>query len=254
MKKKYSDKDFFIADDGSHLFEIHSRGDVKFLCLTEEEKKVKKKVKKKKEEPVLLKAVVGYGDNIPLWNKNVTLKWKFNAMFDAYSNSDDVKNYIRGLINSAILSWGTAAPIQFKETSSNTFDFDITMAPDNCTAAGACSLAAAFFPNANQNSVALFPRMFTLNKSKQVDTIIHEMGHIFGLRHYFAQEKEDQWRSEIFGHHNPLTIMNYGDLSTLTAYDKEDLETLYNLVWSGKLKDINGLPVELFNSFTQATR
>lgn len=239
-------------------FKVHDQNAVKFLCITEDKKEEKpnefitvKNPDGSEETVEIARVVVGLGDHIPLWNKNVTLKWRFSPLFDTNDNLKLVKQQLRFLIRQAISKWGDAAPIQFQETSGD-FDFEVVTMADNCNAEGACSLASAFFPNSDQNKVVIFPRLFTLETSKQVDTIAHEMGHIFGLRHFFAQEKEGQWQSEIFGHHNPLTIMNYGELSTLTEQDKADLKRLYSLVWSGELNDINGLPVDLFSPFTQS--
>ena len=52
--------------------------------------------------------------------------------------------------------------------------------------------------------------MFTQSPEEQVETLIHEIGHVFGLRHFFAQLSETAWASEVFGTHDPLSIMNYG--------------------------------------------
>ena len=41
--------------------------------------------------------------------------------------------------------------------------------------------------------------MFAQNRKEQVDTFIHEIGHVFGLRHFFANISETAWPSEIFG-------------------------------------------------------
>ena len=74
----------------------------------------------------------------------------------------------------------------------------------------------------------------------------HELGHIFGLRHFFAEDLEAGFPSEQFGEHNPFTIMNYGEESIMTDKDRIDLERLYQLVWSGELTKINGTPIETF--------
>ncbi|MFK5855083.1 MAG: M12 family metallo-peptidase [Bacteroidota bacterium] len=250
MNKDYLNKDFFISDDGKDLFEMQTSDKVQHLCVTDEAKEVDhiNESNSSKNIDKLTKIVLGLGTDIPLWQQNVILKWKFNPSFDNYRNSDNVKNYIREILNEAISKWGDASPIRFEE-SSNYFDFEIIMRPDNCNAYG-CTLASAFFPNSNQNILSLYPKMFKQSKFEQIETMIHEIGHIFGLRHYFAKEKETSWRSEIFGNHYPLTIMNYGHNSTLTEQDRIDLKKLYSLVWSGQIDNINGMPIQLFNSYT----
>jgi hypothetical protein len=89
--------------------------------------------------------------------------------------------------------------------------------------------------------------MFAYRKADQVETMAHEFGHIFGLRHYFAED--EPWPAEIFGTHSKFSIMNYGGLSMLTKVDRNDLITLYDQVWSGKLKNINGKPIRQVKAF-----
>jgi hypothetical protein len=43
--------------------------------------------------------------------------------------------------------------------------------------------------------------------------------------------------------------MNYGQLSAMTAEDKNDLKKLYELVWNGLLTDINRTPIRLVKPF-----
>ena len=43
--------------------------------------------------------------------------------------------------------------------------------------------------------------------------------------------------------------MNYGSQSVLTADDKADLKTLYQLAWCGELTHINGTPIKLVKPF-----
>lgn len=81
---------------------------------------------------------------------------------------------------------------------------------------------------------------------------MHEIGHIFGLRHFFANISETRWASEIFGTHRPLTIMNYGNQSELTDDDRSDLARLYQAVWTGELTNINGTPIRLVKPFNSA--
>ncbi|MBA3285358.1 MAG: hypothetical protein H0U27_09930 [Nitrosopumilus sp.] len=82
--------------------------------------------------------------------------------------------------------------------------------------------------------------------------MIHEIGHIFGLRHFFANISESQWPSEIFGVHSKFSIMNYGELSALTDDDKKDLKSLYRSVWKGEIKEINGTPIRLVKPYHTA--
>lgn len=102
---------------------------------------------------------------------------------------------------------------------------------------------------AGQQELRIFPKMFEQPREEQVETLVHEMGHIFGLRHFFALEQEEDWPSEVFGKHEKFTIMNYGSASVLTDNDKNDLKNLYVQAWLGTLKQINGTPIRLIRAY-----
>jgi hypothetical protein len=95
----------------------------------------------------------------------------------------------------------------------------------------------------------LYPKLFEQTRKEQVDTLVHELGHVFGLRHFFAQISEKQWPGEIFGTHAEFSIMNYGHLSELTKQDKADLVRLYKSAWNGALTEINGTPIKLVRPY-----
>jgi len=177
---------------------------------------------------------------IPLWAKNVHLRWRFNRNSLLYfQNPEGAKNAIRELIAEALLQWGDAAPIKFSEHE-DAWDFEIVIKQsDDCNNYG-CTLASAFFPDGGRHQLDIYPKMFTQIRKEQIDTIIHELGHVFGLRHFFANISETRWASEIYGEHKPFSIMNYGHKSELMEYDKSDLKSLYQKVWSGELNYING--------------
>ena len=186
---------------------------------------------------------------IPLWTKDTTLRWRFRESTMKYFKSPAAaKAEIRKLLGEALLAWGDAAPVKFAERS-DVSDFEIVMRRnDDCDASG-CVLASAFFPDAGRHRLTLYPKMFTQPRPEQVETLIHEIGHVFGLRHFFANVSETAWPSQIFGTHKPFSIMNYGSQSVLTADDKSDLKRLYQLVWSGELTQINGTPIKLVKAF-----
>ena len=186
---------------------------------------------------------------IPLWGENTCLKWRFNEpSMDYFQSPDLAKDYIRELFGTAMLEWGDSVPVEFDETSDN-WDFEFTMMGVDDCAGGGCTLARAFFPDAGQHDLALYPFLFEQSEQEQIETMIHEFGHVFGLRHFFAQIDETDWDSEIFGTHDPFSIMNYGDKSVLTDADKSDLKLLYEEVWSGDRTEINGTPVVLVRPY-----
>lgn len=156
---------------------------------------------------------------------------------------------LRNLFAEALLAWGMAAPVTFTYDE-DLWDFEIVMRNvDNCNAVG-CVLASAFFSDGGRHGLELYPKRFAQDRKEQVDTLIHELGHVFGLRHFFADVSETAWSSEIFGRHDKFTIMNYGALSELTDADKDDLMLLYESAWSGELTHINGTPIRLVKPYS----
>ncbi len=187
---------------------------------------------------------------IPLWSKNVNLRWRFNPnSMNYFQFPEDAKNEIRKLFSNAILAWGDSAPVTFSERD-EAWDFEIVITPDNCSPRG-CVLASAFFPDSGRHELKLYPKLFSQSEEEQLETLEHEIGHIFGLRHFFANVSETAYPSIIFGTHKPFTIMNYGEESKLTDEDRYDLKALYQKVWSGELTKINGTRIVTFNSFHQ---
>ncbi len=198
----------------------------------------------------LLELVVHASDGfIPLWAENVTLKWRFRERsMTHFEDPNATQSEIRKLLAAAILAWGSAAPVRFKEDT-DVWDFEIvTRESDNCQAGG-CVLASAFLPDPGRHELIIYPMLFQQTREEQVETLVHEIGHIFGLRHFFAK-LETSWPSEIFGTQDKFTIMNYGSLSELTETDKSDLTNLYQLIWSGTLTKINGTKILLVKPFS----
>jgi hypothetical protein len=186
---------------------------------------------------------------IPLGAKDMTLRWRFQERsISIVEDSEAVKTTIKKLLGEALLAWGDSAPIKFTQQD-DVWDFEIVIREsDRCNPRG-CVLASAFFPDPGRHELVIYPKMFTQSRKEQVDTLIHEIGHVFGLRHFFANISETDFPSEIFGMHKPFTIMNYGNQSELTDDDKADLKRLYEMVWNGELTQINGTPIQLVEPF-----
>ena len=186
---------------------------------------------------------------IPLWAKDVVLRWRFQAQsLSQFANPDATKSAIRTLMAKALLEWGGAAPVKFSERE-DAWDFEVAVKQtDDCDING-CTLASSFFPDAGRHELLIFPRMFQEPATEQVETLAHEFGHVFGLRHFFAQVSEKEFPSVVFGKHHPFSIMNYGAKSKMTANDRSDLKRLYEKAWSGELKKINGTAIRLVQPF-----
>lgn len=187
---------------------------------------------------------------VPLWAQGVTLRWRFDEQsMTAFSDPDAAKAGIRQLFGEALVAWGSAAPVRFTEQR-DAYDFEIVYTGnDDCNSSG-CVLAASFFPDGGRHKFFVYPKMFQQVRKEQVETFEHEAGHVFGLRHWFANISETDWSSAVFGSNGKFTIMNYGANSRLTKADKRDLTKLYSLAWQGQLTEINGTPLRLFKPFS----
>lgn len=187
---------------------------------------------------------------IPLWRAGSILKWRFQERsFAEADDPDGSQAAVVELMSEALLKWGSAAPVTFTRDD-DLWDFEIVLrnAP-HCSPQG-CVLASAFFPDAGRHELLIYPTMFEQVRKEQIDTLIHEFGHVFGLRHFFAEVSETAWPFEIFGEHNPFSIMNYGAMSELTDADRRDLTDLYRLAWAGQLTNINGTPIRFVRPYS----
>lgn len=241
-------KSLFVLKDKNELLKdkesgVHQYGD-SFICATDASGHATPGNRSPFE--IVVDASEGF---IPLWAKNQVLRWTFDEVALSYfQNAEEIKTYIRGLFAEALMRWGDAVPVRFKESSDNSdFQIDIRQS-DNCNAHG-CVLASAFFPDSGRHKLVIYPKMFSQSIEEQIETMMHELGHVFGLRHFFAKISETAWPSEVFGDHKPFSIMNYGSKSELTPEDKRDLKKLYELAWRGDLIEINGTPIQFVTPF-----
>lgn len=174
------------------------------------------------------------GGKIPLWAPGTTLNWRFDdKSLERHDRPEAMKRKVRKLFREAVDAWEGAAPVAFLEARKD-WDFEIAVFKmKDCDDAG-CTLASAFFPEPQRQRVLIYPSMFEYDRAEQVSTLVHELGHVFGLRHFFADTdaEEKKFPSQIFGKHSSFTIMNYGNLSRLTQADRRDLERLYEAAWS----------------------
>ena len=85
---------------------------------------------------------------IPLWAKDVTLRWRFQEQSMAvFQNPDAAKEGIKKLFGDALVAWGNAVPVKFTQRD-DAWDFEIVMqASDDCDPNG-CVLASTYFPTA----------------------------------------------------------------------------------------------------------
>ena len=210
------------------------------VCSTERRARTREEI----ETSLLIEPTSG---KLHFWAENQILHWRFGeSTFMRYKKPELIKDMVRSIFFKAIAAWGDSAPIRFKEEN-DAYDFEIHLMPNDDIQGGSYTAARSFFPDSGQHRIRLFPAFFEKipDEKERVDTLIHELGHIFGLRHFMAFENGPVYSGAVYGTNNPLTIMNYGALSELTTQDKSDLSSLYKEVWSGRLTNVNRTPVEL---------
>lgn len=187
---------------------------------------------------------------IPLWREGAILRWRFHAQSLArFEAPEEVKAMVEALFCQALCAWGEAVPVAFARDE-DAWDFQIVIQDvERCDPQGACVLASAFFPDPGRHDLVIYPTLFKQDQAEQVETIAHELGHVFGLRHWFAPQREAQFPSRPYGEQQHVSIMNYGPDSQLTEDDRQDLMMLYADARSGKLTHINGTPIRLVAPF-----
>ncbi|WP_151637916.1 matrixin family metalloprotease [Noviherbaspirillum aerium] len=186
---------------------------------------------------------------VPLWDQGQTLRWHFQERsFANFAYPEELKSVIRQLFGEALNAWGDAAPIRFNEQE-DAWDFQISVKSEKDCDINGCVAASAFFPDDGRHDFVVYPSLFDLDPAEQVETLIHETGHIFGLRHWFANISEAFSPSVQFGSDSKFTVMNYGDKSVFTNADTEDLARLYENAWAGMLTEINGTPIRFVRPY-----
>lgn len=107
-------------------------------------------------------------------------------------------------------------------------------------------LAVAFFPNGNDlNNVQVFQGAFTTAwRPHMWEVFTHELGHVLGLRHEFAVEKEGgavQW-----GPKDEYSVMNYrAEPPKITAHDENCTKEFYKVPtgsWIGGMQVKDWIP------------
>ncbi|KAJ4862324.1 metallo-peptidase family m12B reprolysin-like domain-containing protein [Trichoderma breve] len=84
--------------------------------------------------------------------------------------------------------------------------------------------AVSFFPRASGGKLILFESSLS-NTDYLANILVHEVGHILGLRHEFADEREPE-PSILIGRENTNSVMNYFKQLSKYQVTEEDLQEL----------------------------
>ncbi|PNP48113.1 hypothetical protein TGAMA5MH_00770 [Trichoderma gamsii] len=163
---------------------------------------------------------VGHDYQIPRWHKGSELL--YNICEESF-DTPGTAALVAVAMTEAISMWGdiqvsfrlvsrsdpAAFQIKFKEANSSHPDlYAKSFLP------GECNGRLVVYQNALDESACL------------ASILAHEVGHILGLRHEFALERERQWPSVRFGRKNHLSIMNYFDHPRELHVSKQDRDEL----------------------------
>ncbi|KIW71696.1 hypothetical protein PV04_03831 [Phialophora macrospora] len=180
--------------------------------------------------------VVGLGRTIPRWKPGSVINYATYA--DGYPSQEDAIYAANALIEAAD-SWNEVDfGIKFKWVP-NLEDaaFVLAYGKDKGTV-----LASAFFPNSEVlNTVWVYS--FAFDKEPRVgrdgvtkfknyeimkNVFQHELGHVLGLRHEFAIEREGEGAVRLFSE-DPNSVMSYYFPPEIQESDKKDLKAFYRL-------------------------
>lgn len=171
---------------------------------------------------------IGLDHQIPRWRNGSELS--YNVSSDSFENPD-AAILVAAAMEGAKSMWGKTE-VTFKLVSRAdpaTFQIKFKKIPDNNNP-NIRIYAESFFPEDNLGST-LFIYQSALDNARYLPNILaHELGHIFGLRHEFAIERERGFPSVRFGRENHLSIMNYFDHPSefqVRDEDRKDLAAFY---------------------------
>ena len=168
--------------------------------------------------------VIGMGNSIPRWKKDQVVKW---AALKVGYPSEAHARYATYKLAQAADDWNKCeVGVTFEWVSSiddATFVLEYGGNKDNV-------LAEAFFPNSDPlSSLFVYKRAFTRENLPILKNIfLHELGHVIGLRHEFALEREKSWAAVRFGTPNPVSVMSYTSPPTIQDSHKRDTRVFYD--------------------------
>lgn len=181
-------------------------------------------------------------NDVTLWANGCTIKWVARA--DGYPSRDNATYAAQG-VASAADAWTTIMQGRVKFEYTEVFNdacFQVAYGGDQNNV-----LASAFFPddyNNPLNTLYVYKRQFDDDQKTYVtNTMAHELGHVLGLRHEFAQEGIPGWlqpedslrgpESVIYGTRNEKSVMAYYVGQQIQQSDVDDIRSAYDKLLPG---------------------
>lgn len=147
---------------------------------------------------------------------------------------------VTSLMTRATLQWESAADIDFKDIGASTSKplFIVRAATAAEEKSNPYTIASAFFPSLFARELVLYKRFFAKDDAGRMSTMVHELGHILGLRHEHIwkngkQVEESSYPAELITALDKGSIMHYNwkpgynGNGKLTALDKRGVKILY---------------------------
>jgi hypothetical protein len=165
---------------------------------------------------------VGWNGDIPLWKKGTVVN------FGAYATGYPTRNhalYAAKMLWKAAMKWN-AADIGMRFQWVNRLE-DCAFVLRYTRRSGG-TIARAFFPNTNDvNVMRVYALAFTDKYVRYLDAVFeHEVGHVIGLRHEFADEEGAG--AVLFGPRNPDSVMSYNFPMRIQETDVTWVRNLYD--------------------------
>lgn len=191
--------------------------------------------------------VVGFGPFIPRWapnqapsNTTILLYFVRNETFPSLNHA----GYASDVLRQAANIWNSVRFRVFilQTAVKEEAHFNLVYQANGPTTQNV--LAEAFFPHqSGTKDLVLFELgMNATNHVTLLNTFLHELGHVLGLRHEFALATERDTAAVPFFQPNPNSVMAYTRLPTLQQSDADGIRAFY----SSTLKpgySIHGAPV-----------
>ncbi|EKG15282.1 Peptidase M10 metallopeptidase [Macrophomina phaseolina MS6] len=174
-----------------------------------------------KDEPAPEEVWMGPWGEIPRWKRGSTIN--YTAYLRGYLHPSHAYYAAHQLVQAAERWNKMDIGIQFKWVDKlDDAAFALAYGAD-----GGSTLCKGFFPNSRDlNTLFVYQRAFKAGFVNNMENMfLHELGHILGLRHEFANQLNDRMP---WGSSNPYSVMSYSFPQQIQDSDVKDTKAFYD--------------------------